>query len=216
VPAAETFRAFLLAALVLVLVPGPAVLFVTARSLRHGPRAGVTSAAAVAAGNAVHVLVAAAGLSTLLAASATAFTVVKLAGAAYLAWLSFTALRGGLRRGHDAVAGRGDSRPRVWRDGFVVALLNPKTALFFLAFLPLFVDPARGPAGPQVAVLGAVLVGVGLVTDSCYAVLAGRIGSAVAGSGRARQARERVAALVTGTVYGALAVVALRAGRAST
>jgi threonine/homoserine/homoserine lactone efflux protein len=163
---------FLLTALVLLLTPGPAVLYIVARSIDQGRRAGLVSMLGVHAGTLVHIAAAAAGLSALLAASATAFSTVKYLGAAYLVYL-------GVRRMLDRVPAAGDGprrTPRLRRaflDGVVVNVLNPKTALFFLAFLPQFVDVARGHVGLQVLVLGGLFVALGLVTDGGYALTAG-------------------------------------------
>ena len=163
---------FVAAALVLLLTPGPAVLYIVARSVDQGRRAGLVSALGVHAGTLVHVAAAAAGLSMLLMASATLFGVVKYLGAGYLIYI-------GVRRLLDRTAITGSGRiaavpwHRAFIDGAVVNVLTPKTALFFLAFLPQFVDPARGPVGPQALALGVVFVVLGLVTDGLYAIGAG-------------------------------------------
>jgi len=142
IPDTGTLAVFALASLALAVVPGPAVLYIVAQSVHGGRRAGVVSALGVASGGLVHVLAAVIGLSALLAASAEAFTVVKILGAAYLVWLGIRTLLSS----DDRVGGR---RPestlgRTYRRGVVVNVLNPKTALFFIAFLPQFVDPSRG------------------------------------------------------------------------
>jgi threonine/homoserine/homoserine lactone efflux protein len=163
---------FVLAALVLLLTPGPAVLYIVARSIDQGRRAGLVSMLGVHAGTLVHVVAAAAGLSALLAASATAFSAVKLLGAAYLVYLG---LRKILERPGPG-AGTASRPPRLGRafvDGVVVNVLNPKTALFFLAFLPQFVDTSRGHVGAQILGLGMLFVALGLVTDGGYALTAG-------------------------------------------
>ncbi len=166
---------FVAAAVLLLITPGPAVLYIVTRSVDQGRRAGLVSALGVHAGTLVHVAAAAAGLSVLLAASAVLFGVVKYLGAAYLIFL-------GIRRLLDKapIIGAGSARAvplrRAFVDGAVVNVLNPKTALFFLAFLPQFVDPARGPVGWQVLTLGFLFVLLGLVTDGLYAVGAGSIG----------------------------------------
>jgi threonine/homoserine/homoserine lactone efflux protein len=163
---------FVVAALVLLLTPGPAVLYIVARSLEQGRRAGLVSMLGVHAGTLVHVAAAAAGVSALLAASATAFSLVKYVGAAYLVYL-------GVRRMRDrrpvlaTERGRARRLRRAFLDGVVVNVLNPKTALFFLAFLPQFVDVSRGAVGAQILGLGVVFVLLGLLTDGAYAVMAG-------------------------------------------
>ncbi len=174
--------AFLLASLVLAVTPGPGVAYIVARTLAQGRMAGLASVAGVAAGNLGNALGASLGLAALFALSSAAFTLVKWAGAAYLVWLGVQALR----RPPAAAAARGAfAAPRlatVFRDGFVVALLNPKTALFFAAFLPQFMDPAAG-AVQQAALLGAMFVLLAAATDSGYVLLAGTAARALAGRG---------------------------------
>ena len=144
---------FIAAALVLLLTPGPGVMYIVARSIGQGPRAGLVSVLGLSAGALVHVAAAAAGISTILLASATAFGLVKAAGAAYLIYLGIRTL---LARG--AVASTEVCTPRssrrLFADGVLVSVLNPKIALFFLAFLPQFVDPTRGPVAQQILLLG--------------------------------------------------------------
>jgi len=202
-PDGSSFGIFAAAAFLLLITPGPAVFYIVTRSVDQGRRAGLVSALGVHAGTLVHVAAAAAGLSVVLAASALLFGVVKYLGAAYLIYL-------GVRRLLEAapIAGAG-SRPRVsWRrafgDGVVVNVLNPKTALFFLAFLPQFAEPSRGPVGWQVLTLGLVFVGMGLVTDGLYAVGAG----SVAGWLRANPQFVRAQRWVSGTMYIGLGVAA--------
>ena len=174
-PDASTFALFVAAALALLLVPGPAVLYVVTRSVDQGRPAGLASVLGVGIGSLVHITFAAIGLSALLASSAAAFSAVKWLGAAYLIWLGLQRL---LTQGEeDAPAAVVPERlSRVFLHGVVVNVLNPKTALFFLAFLPQFVDPARGAAWMQIVMLGATFVAVGLCTDSLYALLGGTAG----------------------------------------
>ena len=163
---------FAVAALVLLLTPGPAVLYIVTRSFDRGRRAGLVSVLGVHVGTLAHIFAAAAGLSALLAASATAFGVVKYLGAAYLIYI-------GVRRLRDraSIVAPEAAKPRALRraflDGVVVNVLNPKTALFFLAFLPQFVTEGRGHVGEQVIALGVAFVLLGAVTDSLYALTAG-------------------------------------------
>jgi threonine/homoserine/homoserine lactone efflux protein len=163
---------FAAAAIALLVVPGPAVLYVVAQSVSHGRAAGVTSALGVGCGALVHVVASAVGLSSLLASSAEAFAVVKYAGAAYLVWLGARRLLG---RDRDALAGDAPPAPRarILRQGFVVEALNPKTALFFLAFLPQFVDRDAGAVALQIGLLGLLFVALGIVSDSLWALAAG-------------------------------------------
>ncbi len=166
--------------LVLALTPGPGVAYIVTRTLAQGRAAGLASVAGVAAGNLGNALGASLGLAALFALSSAAFTLVKWAGAAYLVWLGLQALR----RPPEGDAAQGAfGAPRlaiVFRDGFVVALLNPKTALFFAAFLPQFMEPAAN-AVPQAALLGAVFVLLAATTDSGYVLLAGAAARALAG-----------------------------------
>lgn len=171
-PGAANLGLFASAALALLLIPGPAVLYVVGRSLAQGRGAGLVSIIGIHTATLVHIAAAALGLSAVLAASALAFGLVKYAGAAYLIWL-------GLRKifGPAEPMALGDlpshDHKRLLRDGFIVNLLNPKTALFFLAFLPQFVEPERGHVAMQMAILGFIFVLLGLITDSCYALAAG-------------------------------------------
>lgn len=168
-PSPASLLIFAGATLVLLTVPGPAVTYIVTRSLAQGRRAGLLSVAGIHLGTMVHVFAAVAGLSAIVVRSATAFTVVKLAGAAYLVYLGVTTLRAS-RSGAGLSPDRAMSSRRVFVDGFVVNALNPKTAVFFLAFVPQFVDPARGSATAQLLLLGGVFIGLGVVTDGAYAV----------------------------------------------
>ena len=172
VPEWSSLGLFVLAALVLLLTPGPAVLYIVTRSIDQGRRAGLISVAGVHVGTLAHILAAAVGLSALLAASATAFSVVKYLGAAYLVYIGVRRL---LDRRAPAAARSGEPRRlrRAFLDGVIVNVLNPKTALFFLAFLPQFVTVARGHVGQQIVWLGVVFVLLGAITDSLYALTAG-------------------------------------------
>ena len=193
---------FIGAALVLLLTPGPAVLYVVTRSVAQGPRAGLVSVLGVHAGTLVHVAAAVAGLSALLAASATAFSVVKYLGAAYLIYLGVRQVRA---RAADAVDARPDAAPglsRAFVDGFVVNVLNPKTALFFLAFLPQFASVTRGAVSAQIACLGLVFVALGLITDALYALTAGRVAHWLRVRGNGALTRR----WVPGTIYIGLGV----------
>ncbi|MGH7398151.1 MAG: LysE family translocator [Candidatus Rokuibacteriota bacterium] len=171
-PDGSSLGVFMLAALVLLLTPGPAVLYIVTRSIDQGRRAGLVSVLGVHLGTLVHAFAAAAGISALLAASATAFSVVKYLGAAYLIYVGVRRL---LERRPIGPAAPSEPRRlrRTFLDGFVINVLNPKTALFFLAFLPQFVTVARGHVGEQIVALGVVFVLLGLVTDSLYAISAG-------------------------------------------
>ena len=177
-PNGPLLAAFGVASLVLAATPGPGVLYIVTRTLAQGRRAGLASVAGVAAGNLVNALGASLGLAALLAVSSLAFTVVKFAGAAYLVWLGIQTLR---ETRADAPVVHFESPPhgRIARDGFVVALLNPKTALFFAAFLPQFIDPA-GSAALQSGLFGAAFVAIAACTDTAYVLAAGAAAPALA------------------------------------
>jgi threonine/homoserine/homoserine lactone efflux protein len=209
VPEPSTLSLFALSALALVAVPGPNLIYIVTRSIDQGRGAGVASALGVETATLVHIAAAAVGLSAALASSATAFTVVKYAGAAYLIFLAIRALR---EHGAEGPAERAPAAGgRVYAEGFVVNLLNPKVALFFLAFLPQFVDPDAGAAWSQVLVLGALLATIGLTIDLLYALAAGSLGALVRGSPAVARWRGRMA----GGIYLALAAVTLAGGRRS-
>ncbi len=166
---------FLAAALVLLLTPGPAVLYIVARSVEHGRKAGLASVFGVELGNSVHVLAATVGLSAILLTSATAFTIVKFVGAAYLIYLGIRTLLTPVKAEVTDVDAPKSLR-RMFSQGVVVAALNPKTALFFLAFLPQFVDSSKGSVSLQFLILGLLFVAIALTTDSLYALLSGTAG----------------------------------------
>jgi threonine/homoserine/homoserine lactone efflux protein len=174
IPDASTLAVFVAAALALLLVPGPAVLYIVARSIDQGRSAGLVSVLGVHLGSLVHVAAAAIGISSLIASSAVAFSVVKYAGAAYLIYLGVRALLSREEPGEVEV--RAEPLGKLLRQGAVVNILNPKTALFFLAFLPQFVDPGAGYVALQLTFFGLVFVALGLVTDSLYALAAGTAG----------------------------------------
>jgi threonine/homoserine/homoserine lactone efflux protein len=201
-PDATTFGLFVAAALALLLVPGPSVLYVVARGVEGGRSAGLVSVLGIGLGTLGHVAFAAAGLSAIVASSATAFAAVKWLGAAYLVWLGLQRLL--TQSEEDAPAAVEPERlSRVFLEGVIVNLLNPKTALFFLAFLPQFVDPSRGPVWIQVSVLGLTLASLGLLTDGLYALLGGTAGDWLRRKSRGASFR-RMRRYVPGGVYIAL------------
>jgi threonine/homoserine/homoserine lactone efflux protein len=169
-PSSSTLLAFAAAAFLLVALPGPNMLYLLARSVSEGRRAGVLSALGTETGTVIHITAAAAGLSALLASSATAFAFVKYAGAAYLVYLGLRVLLGGKRPDREATARPGARN--VFRQAVMVQVLNPKVAVFFLAFLPQFVDPDQ-PAASQIAVFGAIIVAIGLIVGIALALAAG-------------------------------------------
>lgn len=165
------FSAFLLASFVLAVTPGPGVLYIVTRSLVQGRRSGVVSVAGVALGNLGNALAASVGLAALFAVSSLAFTVVKYAGALYLLYIGAQMLRSPKIGDASTLPGAAPLK-RVFRDGFVVALLNPKTTVFFAAFLPQFLSP-NAPPMLQSMVLGSLFVVIAAITDSAYALAAG-------------------------------------------
>jgi len=175
VPDSSTFALFVAAALVLLVVPGPSVLYIVARSIEGGRTAGLVSVLGVQTETILHIAFATLGLSAILASSAVAFSVVKWLGAAYLVWLGLRQIFG-RDEGDDEVAVGPARLSRVFSQGVLVNTLNPKTALFFLAFLPQFVDPSRGAAWTQILLLGATFVILALCSDGLYALLSGTAG----------------------------------------
>ena len=173
-PEPSTLVLFLLTALALLLTPGPAVLYIITRSVDQGRVAGIVSTLGLGVGNLFHVLAAALGISALLVSSALAFSVVKYLGAAYLIYLGLRKLLA--RERHEQATTRERRRlSAIFGQGVLVNLLNPKTALFFLAFLPQFVEPSKGRVTLQILLLGLLFVLLGILSDSLYALLAGTL-----------------------------------------
>ena len=201
----STLALFCAAALALAVVPGPAVLYIVAQSVDQGRFAGFVSALGISVGGLVHVLAATIGLSSLLASSATAFTIVKYAGAAYLVFLGIRRL---LAReiAESEVVRAPRSRRRLFVDGIVVNVLNPKAALFFIAFLPQFLDPDADAATLQIFALGLIFVVIALGSDSLWALTAGTLGGWLKQS----SAYFAVRRWVTGTVFVALGLSTAR------
>lgn len=204
-PAPSTLVLFALAALALIAIPGPNMVYVATRSLSEGRRAGFASALGLLTGTLIIVVATAAGLSALIASSAVAFDVLRYAGAAYLIYLGLKALLS-RQNGDQSAAPKPISLARAYRQAIVVQLLNPKVALFFVAFFPQFIDPARGPVWTQVLALGAILGTLGFALDCGYAFAASAAGRRLQSFRHGRR--------VTGAVYLALgAAAALTGGR---
>jgi threonine/homoserine/homoserine lactone efflux protein len=210
-PDAHAYVLFVMAALALLLVPGPAVVYVIARSVSGGRLTGLVSVLGIELGTLTHVVFAAAGLSAIVASSVVAFSVVKWLGAAYLVYLGLRQIfgRGGEEKDTE-LSDSEDSRFRVFYQSVLVQILNPKVALFFLAFLPQFVDPSRGAAWTQIVVLGATLAFLGLFTDGLYALLGGTAGGWIRKRGGSLR---RAGRYVTGGIYVALGAVAAISGK---
>ena len=207
-PSGTLLLGFVAASLVVLLMPGPGVLYVVARSVGQGYRAGLASTLGLSAGALVHVVAATLGLSAILLTSATAFGMVKAVGAGYLIYL-------GLRTLLECRPSGGLAAPpplpvsRLFRDGVVVSVFNPKIAVFFLAFLPQFVDPSRGPVPQQILLLGVLYVALALVTDGAYALLAASLRQWLSG----RVLRSRLPRYLSGGIYLGLGVKAALAER---
>jgi threonine/homoserine/homoserine lactone efflux protein len=198
---------FLAAACVIALSPGPGIFYVAARTLADGRRAGLASSLGTGLGGLVHVAAGAVGVSALIVASAEAFTVLKIAGAFYLLWLGIKTAR---EASIDISAPtRGGSAGKAFRDGIVVEALNPKTAAFFLAFLPQFVDPAVGAVWLQFLVLGLVSVTLNTAVDVIVVITAARARSMA----RARPALLRRLRRGAGAVLAGLGLSLLLARR---
>ena len=202
-PEPSTLLLFAASAAVLVLIPGPNLIYIVTRSVEGGRRVGLASMLGVEAATLVHIAAAAAGLSALLASSAVAFDVVRWAGVAYLVYLGLRALRAG-GSSPQVIESPARGHRRDFAEGMLVNLLNPKVSIFFLAFLPQFVDPERGAAWTQVLVLGAVFMVIACVLDLLYVFAAGALGNRLRGG--------RVASRIAGGVYLALAALAAATG----
>ena len=203
-PDPSTLGIFALAAIALLVVPGPAVLYVVTQSAEQGRAAGLASVAGIHLGMLVHVAAAAVGVSAIVLASAVAFSAVKFAGAAYLIYIGIRKLLEGF---DPPMVGASRAPLRtVFVRGMIVNVLNPKTALFFLAFVPQFVDPAAGEVWFQVVVLGLLVVVLGFVSDGLYALAGGAIGNLL-------RRRRRAMGYVSGTIYIGLGTAAALAKR---
>lgn len=232
-PSAAALLLFSGAALTLLLIPGPAVLYIVAHSARHGRRAGLVSVAGIHTGTGVHIAAALVGLSALIVASATAFTVVKLAGAAYLVWMGVRTLLDVRRATHGDVPVDGDQPAlpphsaghtgpeqhranlrRIYRDAVIVNVLNPKTAVFFLAFVPQFIDPSAGHANAQLVILSGWFVGIGLVSDGAYAMAAAGLGARAKHRGSEVRAGRR-GRMAAGLTYIGLGAVTALSGHST-
>ena len=203
-PDVSTLLLFAGASLALLAVPGPAVIYVVTRSLDQGRTAGVVSVLGVETGTFAYALAAAAGLTGLIAASETGFTIVRYAGAAYLVYLGVRKL---LERG-DALEAAASGRSQLFVKGLVVQLLNPKIAIFFLAFLPQFVYASGGPVALQILVLGTLFTLLAMLSDGAYVLLAGAAGNWLRSSRRARSGLAKL----SGSVYIALGLSAALSG----
>jgi len=186
---------FMAAGLALLLIPGPAVLYITTRSATQGRVAGLVSVLAIETANFIQAVAAALGLSAILLSSALAFDVVKYLGAAYLIYLGIRKLMAGDTEAEDEAIKK-ESLARIYWQGFAINILNPKTALFFFAFLPQFIDPAKGNVVGQNLLLGAIFVGMAIITDSIYALAASSLAGKLTGNQRFKKGQRYFAGLV--------------------
>ena len=205
-PHVPSLALFVVSALVVVVVPGPAVLYITARSVSQGRRAGLVSVLGIQSGTLVHVLAASLGLSAILVTSSLAFGVVRYLGAGYLIFLGVRRILSRDKEA-DGAGPEPESLSKIYRHGVVVNVLNPKTALFFFAFLPQFVDASRGTAA-QFAALGLLFVAIALASDAGWALAASAVGERL----RASRAYRRRARIVSGGAYIGLGLMAAFAG----
>lgn len=188
----STLVPFVLASALLVLIPGPAIMYIVSTGISRGRRAAVASVLGIETGAMVHVAAAAVGASAVVASSAIAFPILKYAGAGYLIYLGWKTLRSP----DSPLQAAGPTETSPWRSfvrGVVVNALNPKVALFFLAFIPQFVRPERGTVALQFLLLGAIFIGVAFVIDLSYALASGAIGSLVSRSQRFAKLQKRFA-----------------------
>jgi threonine/homoserine/homoserine lactone efflux protein len=198
---------FLIASLALLITPGPAVLYIVARSMNQGRMAGFVSVLGVETANFFHASAAALGLSAILVSSALAFDIVKYLGAAYLIYLGIRKIMS--REGEaQAEVSKQESLPRIYTQGFVVNIFNPKTALFFFAFLPQFVNTSAGNVTLQMFLLGIMFVILALITDGCYAF----VSSSIASQLKDNQSFTRNQRYFTGLIYIGLGVVTVFTG----
>ncbi|MCK5779224.1 MAG: LysE family translocator [Rhodospirillales bacterium] len=199
----ELYAAFILATAVLILIPGPIVTLVIANSLKHGMRTGVLTVVGANTGTTVMLTAGALGLSTVLAVAADIFEWVRWAGVAYLVYLGVKEWRLVFKTDPEAVRQiAADTKPKgVFWHGFIVAITNPKTVFFFVAFFPQFIDPALA-AGPQLAILCVTFTVLAFLLDGLYAVVAGRARAWLAGGAKARLRHGITGTLLLGTGLG--------------
>lgn len=187
---------FITATIALLIIPGPTVLYIVARSLEQGRIAGFISVLGIGCASIVHVIFAALGLSALIMQFVLAFNMIKIFGAAYLVYLGIRTLMNQNRPTEVSVI-KTIKLSQVFMQGFIVNLFNPKTALFFLAFLPQFADPSRGPIWLQICILGAIFVGIAIVNDGLLALIAGTTKKFFTGSMITAQVQK----YISGTIY---------------
>ncbi len=210
-PTIPTLLTFAIAATLLIVVPGPNLIYIITRGIDQGRRAAVVSALGVETGMLVHVAAAVLGLSAVLTSSELVFNGVRYAGAAYLVWLGVTSIRSRPADLTDPAGGRTLSLTRLYSQGIVINVLNPKVGIFFLAFLPQFLDPSRGNMSLQILILGGVFSAIATASDLLYAMASGTIGSWL----RKRSSVARLRGKFSGAIYIGLGAVAALTGSGS-
>lgn len=207
IPEVNQIGYFLIAAFVLLVVPGPAVLFIVAKSIQHGQKAGLVSVIGIGLGGIVHVIFAALGLSAILFASTYAFMLIKYLGAFYLLYLglkSFFSKTTSDPTNSNAV-NKKQSYHKILLDGFIVNVFNPKTAIFFMAFLPHFVSLEKGGIGSQIIFLGVLFILLAVLSDSLYVLLSSKLSKLLSGSSKFTKVRN----YTTGVLYFFLGLITL-------
>jgi threonine/homoserine/homoserine lactone efflux protein len=204
-PDLSAILAFITAAVILLVIPGPAVLYIITRSTEQGTRAGLISVCGIQAGTLVHAVAAAFGVSAILMASAMAFALLKYAGAGYLIYLGCKKIFGKKRTEEEQQTLPPQSMKAIFWQGMVVNVLNPKCALFFFAFLPQFINPATGNVTGQVLFFGLLFTLLAFMTDGSYALAAGRLGKWLKGN----RWYLRLEAWISGLIYISLGLLTL-------
>ncbi|MGI8976398.1 MAG: LysE family translocator [Thermomicrobiales bacterium] len=210
-PTIPTLIAFAIAAIALVAIPGPNLIYIITRGLQQGRRAAVVSALGVEAGTLLHIVLATFGLSAIIASSPVLYDVVKYAGAGYLIWLGVSLIRRKTGSAEERIEVRPAGMRTIFLHGLAINLLNPKVILFVMALLPQFVDPDRGSTVGQMLMLGLVLVTVGTLGDMIYAFASGTVGAWLHRHPDADRQRDRA----SGVIYLALGVIVALTGLGS-
>ncbi|MDQ3526163.1 MAG: LysE family translocator [Chloroflexota bacterium] len=210
-PTIPTLIAFAIAAIALVAIPGPNLIYIITRGIQQGRRAAVVSALGVEVGTLIHIVLATFGLSAIIASSPVLYDVVKYAGAGYLIWLGVSLIRRKAGSAEERIEVCPAGMRTIFLHGLAINLLNPKVILFVMALLPQFVDPSRGSTVGQMLVLGLVLVSVGTMGDMIYAFASGAVGSWLHRHPDADRQRDRA----SGVIYLALGVIVALTGSGS-